>query len=99
MDRKKYSKEFKIEAVRLSNQEDVTVVQVAEELGITAKRLYKWRKELREAGEQAFPGAGKPRDEEIAKLRRELRRVQQERDILKKAMSVFARDESRSMNS
>jgi transposase len=47
-------------------------------------KQFDWRKELREAGEQAFPGEGKPRDEELAKLRRELRRVEQERDILKK---------------
>lgn len=93
MERKTYSQEFKLEAVNLSNQADVSVVQIARELGISAKLLYRWRSELKESGEQAFPGKGKPRDEELYELRRELERVKQERDILKKAMSVFARDE------
>jgi len=93
MERKMYTKEFKLEAVKLSDAKDVSVVQVAKELGIGPKLLYRWRSELKEEGEQAFPGKGKVRDEEVAELKRELLRVRQERDILKKALSVFAQPE------
>lgn len=92
MERKTYSQEFKEEAVKLSSERDVPMVQIARELGIAPKLLYRWRSELKELGPKAFPGKGKPRDEELYELRRELERVKQERDILKKAMSVFARD-------
>lgn len=98
MERRTYTKEFKIEAVKLSDAEDVSVAQVAEELGIRPKLLYRWRSELREEGEQAFPGQGKAKDEEVAELKRELLRVRQERDILKKALSVFAQHERGSMS-
>ena len=92
MERKTYDQEFKREAVNLSNQADVSVVQTARNLGIAPKLLYRWRSELKESGLKAFPGKGKARDEELYELRCELERVKQERDILKKAMSVFARD-------
>ena len=89
---KQYPKEFKREAIRLSNLNDRTCVEVADELGIRVKLLYRWRREAREDGEEAFPGKGKqtPQEAELSKLKAENRRLRQEREILKKAMSIFA---------
>lgn len=85
--RKVYTAEFKREAVRLSYQPGVSVVQVAEELGVSDHSLYKWRKLAKEQGELAFPGNGKiamtEEQRENQRLRKELERVKQERDILK----------------
>jgi len=85
--RRKYSKEFKLEAVRLANTPGVTLKQIGEELGVNPHLLGKWRKELQAGGEKdAFPGQGNPRDEEMAALKRELTRVKQERDFLREAV-------------
>jgi transposase len=94
MTRRKYSKEFKIEAVRLSEESDVPVFAVAQELGVHPNTLYKWRFEYLTKGENAFPGHGKPTvgDDEVRQLRRELARVREERDILKKALAFFSRE-------
>ena len=94
--RKVYTAEFKREAVRLSEQPDVSVPQIAEELGVSEHSLYKWRRLAREQGGLAFPGHGKvaltEEQRENQRLRRELERVKQERDILKKAVGFFARE-------
>ena len=92
--RRKYTREFKIEALRLITDEGLSFAKVARDLGVNETMLYRWRKELSEAPEEAFPGQGnlKPQDEELRRLRRELEIVKQERDILKKAISVFSRE-------
>ena len=91
--RRKYSKEFKLEAVRLANTPGVTLKQIGEELGVNPHLLGKWRKELQASGEtDAFPGKGNPRDEEMAALKRELTRVKQERDFLREAARFFAKE-------
>jgi transposase len=92
--RRKHTKEFKLEAVRLSHQPGVSVKETADSLGINASMLHTWRKELSVNGGHAFPGNGrlKPDDEEIRKLRLELKRVREERDILKKATLFFAQE-------
>jgi transposase len=94
--RRKHSAEFKREAVRLSHEPDRTVGEVAASLGIDRGLLQRWRKELGEHGVEAFPGNGrlKASDDEVARLRRELARAQQERDILKKALGFFAKERS-----
>ena len=96
MTRRTFTKEFKQEAVQLSYDSDSTVVQVAQNLGIRPELLYRWRQEQRQEGSDAFPGKGmsKPSEEEMRRLRRELEQVRMERDILKKALSVFARPTS-----
>ena len=83
---KSYSREFKLEAVRLSYESDRTVAEVADELGISKSSLFRWRNELADDPEQAFPGRGqmKARDAEMARLRKELREAQLENEILKK---------------
>lgn len=69
----------------------VSVSQVAAELGIGATVLGRWRRELRREPAQAFPGHGRPREEELSQLRRELARVTKERDFLREAAAFFAR--------
>ena len=94
--RKTYTAEFKREAVRLSQQPGVSVVQIAEELGVSDHSLYKWRKQAEERGDLAFPGNGHvaltAEQRENQRLRKELERVKQERDILKKAVKFFAKE-------
>ena len=89
--RRKYTQEFKREAVGLTRSPGVTVGQIAAELGINASMLTRWRKELDREGSTAFQGQGKARDVEVATLKRELARVKKERDFLKEAATFFAK--------
>ena len=84
MERRKFTKEFKQEAVQLSYDSDRSIVEMAQNLGISPRLLYRWRSEQRQEGEDAFPGKGKtkPSEEEVRRLRRELEQVRMERDIL-----------------
>ena len=90
--RKRYSAEFKREALRRADEPGVTDVLVAEELGISARQLRRWRDSVKQHGEEAFPGQGKGRDEEITRLKRKLAKVEQERDFLKEAAAYFAKE-------
>lgn len=94
MKRKRYTREFKQEAVRLVEESERSFDEVARELEIHPNTLYKWRREFLKEGEDAFPGHGnrKPADEEMRRLRRELARVKEERDVLKKAVAFFAKE-------
>jgi len=91
--RRKYSREFKIEALKLVLEGDRTVTDVAESLGIDRSLLQRWKSEFKDDPEVAFPGNGlrKPYDEEMARLKRELAQAQQKRDILKEALAFFAK--------
>ena len=89
---KRYSPEFKREALKRASEEGVTDVIVCEELGISARQLRRWRDEYRLLGDEAFPGQGHSRDEELTKLKRELAKIKQERDFLKDAAVFFARE-------
>ena len=92
--RQRFTKEFKLEAVRLIHQSGRPAVEIACELGIRRNQLHKWAAELDLQGEGAFPGPGRqaPPAAELARLKRELARVTEERDILKKAAAYFAKD-------
>jgi transposase len=90
--RRKFSDEYKREAVRLATQPGVTKSQVAQELGINANLLGRWCRDFAAHGATAFPGQGKPRDEEMASLKRELSRVKKERDFLREAATFFAKE-------
>jgi transposase len=79
--RKRYSEEFKLEALRRANEAGVTDVLVAEELGINARQLRRWREAHRTNGENPFPGQGNARDKEMVLLKRKLAKVEQERDF------------------
>ena len=89
---KRYSPEFKREALKRASEEGVTDVIVCEELGISARQLRRWRDVFRLLGDDAFPGQGKSRDEELTKLKRELAKIKQERDFLKDAAVYFAKE-------
>lgn len=91
--RKNYSKEFKQKAVELSNVRG-NVQDIARELGVRAELIYRWRKEQNLNPSLAFSGNGNKQvteeQKELAKLRKELADVKMERDILKKAVSIFS---------
>ena len=91
--RRSYSREFKLEAVILVLEGGMSVSQAARDLEIPESALWRWKKDYEEDPSQAFPGKGrmKPEEEEMRRLRRELARVREERDILKKAVGVFSR--------
>ncbi len=90
--RRRYSAEFKREAVALANQPGVTTAQIGRELGINPNMITRWARELKDSGSKAFGGHGKARDEEMAALKRELGRVKNERDFLREAATFFAKD-------
>jgi transposase len=91
--RRKYDREFKLEAVRLSLEPGRSVAGVARDLGISENALHVWRGKLKSEGSAAFPGKGhqSAEQEELRRLRRQLAEVTEERDILKKALGVFSR--------
>ena len=91
--RKKYSREFKIEAVKQVVEQGRSVSDVAKALGLNLDMLSRWRLELAPDGVVA-PLKGTSADEEIHRLRRELATAQQERDILKKALAYFAKNKN-----
>ena len=93
--RRKYSQEFKQGAVEQARQPGVSCAEVARDLGIAANLLSRWKREADAGGGyKAFTGAGHPRDEEVARLKRELARVKKERDFLREAATFFARESS-----
>lgn len=96
--RKTYDKQFKLMSVELSHKRTDLAV-LAEELGISLTLLYRWRKEYSEKQSSSFPGNGKvilsEAEQEIARLKKELRDAQLERDILKKAVSIFSRSDGK----
>jgi len=93
--RKRYTKQFKEEALRLVSQEGVSLAQMAQDLGLDASMLRRWRKEASTDSSKAFQGHGVARDEELARLKRELGRVKRERDFLKDAAAYFAKESRR----
>lgn len=92
--RKTYSDEFKREAVGLTRQPGAKVSQVARDIGVNANQLWRWRRALDGHGQQAFPGSGVARDQELLALKRELAKVKKERDFLRDAAAFFARESS-----
>jgi transposase len=92
--RRKFSREFKFEAVRLIKDRGVAVAQAARDLDLHENVLRKWVRDLSTDPQHAFPGYGqmKPEQLEIDRLRKEVAKLKAERDILKKAAAYFARD-------
>lgn len=92
--RNKYSREFKLEAVRALRLGKHTTSELARRLNVTEAHLRDWNKEYEKHQEDSFPGAGRRGGQagEIARLKRELELVKEERDILKKATAFFARE-------
>jgi transposase len=94
MTRRKFSRAFKIEAVKLVTERGVTVAQACRDLELAESVLRRWMREGAAAPASAFPGNGQQRAElvEIAALKKEVARLKAERDILKKAAAYFARE-------
>ena len=94
MRRRKFSREFKVEAVKLVKERGVSAAQAARDLDVHENVLRKWIKEFGSDPAQAFPGQGqmKPEQQEIERLRREVNKLRAERDILKKAAAFFAKE-------
>lgn len=93
--RKTYSREFKVETVKLITERGENVSQVALDMGIHENTLYKWIRELSAKPQDAFPGKGHmvSEAEELRQLKKENERLKMERDILKKAMAIFSQDQ------
>ena len=94
MERKRYAREFKLKAVRLVKERGVSVAQASRDLGVHANVLREWVRAFAADPEQAFPGRGqmKPDQLEVERLRREVQKLKAERDILKKAAAYFAKE-------
>lgn len=93
-ERKTYTREFKLEAVRLSLEDGRAGTDIARQLGIHPNLLYRWRKEyLNDTGE-SFPGQGrrKASEEEVTRLRREVALLREDRELLKKALVFFSKE-------
>ena len=88
---KRYSSEFKREALLRASEEGLTDKAVCDDLGISTRQFRRWRDELELLGKDAFPGKGRTRDQEVTALKRELAQVKKERDFLKEAATYFAK--------
>lgn len=94
MERRKFTREFKLEAVRLIKERGVPVTQASRDLGVHQTVLRKWVRDVVGDPAQAFPGNGRqgPEQAEITRLKREVIKLKAERDILKKAAAYFAKE-------
>jgi transposase len=94
MERRKFTREFKLEAVRLIRDRGVSYVQASQDLRVHASQLRNWVRKFADDPQHAFPGNGqmKPEELETARLKREVLKLKAERDILKKAAAYFAKE-------
>ena len=92
--RRSFTKEFKIEAVRLIVEEGRRISELSRELGVGENLLSRWKKKSEGGKIDPFPGKGRlsPEDDELRRLRRENERLRMERDILKKAVAIFSEE-------
>jgi len=100
--RRSYSREFKLEAVRRSNELGKSIAEVARELDVRENDLHEWRHQISKKGNQVFPGAGRKShntNNELALLKKENARLREERDILKKSLIFFAKDDNKGLDS
>ena len=94
MKRKGYSPEFKREPIELFRRSGASCRKVALEIGVAPNLLTCWMREVQPGLKEAFPGTGSPRDEELARLKRELAQVAKEREFLRDAAAYFAKESS-----
>lgn len=93
--RRRFDTQFKLDAVRLIRESDRATSDIAKDLEIRPELLYRWKREFEKDPHDAFPGKGKlkPEQDQLRQLQQELKRVTEERDILKKALAFFSRNE------
>lgn len=100
--RRKYTKEEKLEIVKLSLSEEQSIKTLAERFDISSNTIYNWRSKYFKHQDNAFPGHGNPAmtdsEREISRLKKELKEAQLERDILKKAVSIFSKNDRKFTN-
>jgi transposase len=91
--KRKYTRDFKLEAVKLVLEQKMKQAQVARDLGLSPQVLWRWVTQYRQDSDQSFPGKGrlKPEDQRVRDLEQQVTRLTMERDILKKAMAYFAK--------
>ena len=89
---KRYSPEFTREALKRASAEGITDKEACAELGISSRQFLRWRDEFRLLGDDAFPGQGHSRDEELTKLKKQVAQLTKERDFLKQAAVYFAKE-------
>lgn len=94
MARRSFTREFKLEAVRLVSEHNLSLAQAARDLDLHENTLRRWVRQYRDDPANAFPGTGqmKPEQAEVVRLRNEVRKLKAERDILKKAAAYFAKE-------
>ena len=97
MGKRSFSREYKVEAVRMLESQHRPASEIARELGISPNLLYKWKREFRDSPEEAFPGKGRltEAEEQLRRLRRELEDARQENSFLKKTAAYFASQRDR----
>ena len=95
--KRRFDRDFKVSAVKMITEGGHKVTEVARSLGIDPNQLYLWKKKFGAQGDKAFPGKGHLT--ELAALRRQLREVEMERDILKKAVGIFSKPTDNGSNS
>ena len=97
--RRKFERQFKIDAVLLLKNSGKTAKTIADDLGIRSGALSRWKRELSNENVRSFPGHGNPRDEELIRLKKELSDTKMERDILKKVVAIFSKPGDKNTNS
>ena len=99
--RKTYSREFKLEVLHLAENTDKPIAHLEQDLGLSVGTIHHWRRQVVVDGEEAFPGSGRVtgQAELVRRLKREIKVLREERDILKKAIVVFSQGEQRSTSS
>jgi transposase len=92
-----FTREYKLDAIQMAEAGDRTIAEVERDLGLHQGQIYHWKEQFAAAGVDAFPGKGHlpPQEERVRQLEREIEILRQERDILKKAINIFAQSANR----
>jgi transposase len=92
-----YTREFKLDAIHMAEAGDRTIAEIERDLGLGQGQIYHWKEQFDAEGAEAFPGKGHlpPQEERIRRLERENEILRQERDILKKAITIFSQTSTR----
>ena len=90
-----YPREFKLEAVRLVLEKGLTGAQVARDLGVSSELIYRWKREFQDDPAFSFPGHGKVSGDEaeLRRLKKRIKELEEEREILKKTLGYFVKDD------
>ena len=92
--RRRYTREFKLQALDMAETSGKSVAQIEDELGLAPGTMYRWKRQFQQVGKEAYQGKGKlaDSDQEVRRLRREVEQLREERDILKKAVGIFSQE-------